>query len=244
MKVTLEEYIKNPMGKGHSLMTNRSMYDAMYTQKFNALIAREAGTFKVAFFRNKDKQFWIHFYIPSDTPKLFYDVVFEFTAPDLTIEGQTTLNNYHVKFYSNDPAFTFTHAHAFNVNDLLIQELKSKQSSKALKEKSEFRNPKDEIGYVKTIYLAYLYYKLKNFNQKSTWNEVSIVSKSRIISSIKHATAKLEEATELKKEHSAAKRMGKRTESRAIKQPITKTKSVSKTPTTKRSGRVKTVKKI
>ena len=132
----------------------------------------------------------------------------------------------------------------YNVNDLLIQELKSKQSSKALKEKSEFRNPKDEIGYVKTIYLAYLYYKLKNFNQKSTWNEFSIVSKSRIISSIKHATAKLEEATELKKEHSAAKRMGKRTESRAIKQPITKTKSVSKTPTTKRSGRDKTVKKI
>ena len=169
--------------------------------------------------------------------------MFEFIPKDLSIESEPTLKNYNVKFYSNDPSFTFTHAHAFYKNDILINNLKFKCSKKSLDLPAEYRNPNNDIGYVKSIYMAYLYYKLNHLDNKANWKELHTVSTSQLFNSVKHATSKYEEAQEKKKE---ARLMRKQENSeRDIGSNTTKSVSrVKRTSTVKNSGRVRRVKTV
>ena len=41
--MTFDEYIKNPAGKGASIITNRQMYHAMYQKQFDELLVKENG---------------------------------------------------------------------------------------------------------------------------------------------------------------------------------------------------------
>ena len=42
MHIMFDKYIDNPAGKG-AVVTNRSMYKTMYTDKFNKVLLRENG---------------------------------------------------------------------------------------------------------------------------------------------------------------------------------------------------------
>lgn len=168
--MTLEEYIKNPMGS--SVMTNRQVYYNMYSEKWNTIRLRENGLILYTLYKSNEEYF-IHFKIPSEVvPKFYYDTILRFYPPkDARAEAikSRTLNNYDVQFYSNDPSFCFTFAHAFNKNGLFIKDLESKMIEKCLKQKAVEKNPKDEVGYVKSLYFAYLETKEKGLMLKSKW---------------------------------------------------------------------------
>ena len=171
--MTLEEYIKNPMGS--SVMTNRQVYHQMYTEKWNTIKLRENGLIIFTLYQDKENYF-IHFKIPSEVvPKFYYDTIIRFylTKGKEAEAKSRMLSNYDVQFYSNDPNFAYTFAHAFNKNGLFIKDLESKMIEKCLKEKAIEKNPKDEVGYVKSLYFAYLEIKDKGLLVKARWQNIT-----------------------------------------------------------------------
>ena len=166
MKMTLREYIQNPMGANSSVITQRNMYKELYNKKFGELLLRENGKFDCSLYTKGDN-YLLHIKIPSEkTTTVYYDVVLEFSPPDDEAKAQPTIDNYTVKFFSNDPAFVFTYAYVFVTNDLIISDLKSKLGKIATTTPGVEKNPKNVVGYIKSFYLAYLYMKLKGLNKK------------------------------------------------------------------------------
>lgn len=154
--MTFDEYIQNPMGKENAVISNRNMYRILYSEKLDKILVREAGNIVYKLYKEKNKYF-AYLKIPSEViDKFYYDVVVEFTPPKGAITG-TTLKDYSVRFYSNDPSFVFTFAHAFIENGMFITEYKDKMSKKAVKQVAKEKNPKNQVGYVKSLYFAYLY---------------------------------------------------------------------------------------
>lgn len=173
--MTYDEYIQNPMGKKNAVMANREMYRLMYSNKWNAIKLRENGLIKYDFYYGKD-EYYVHFKIPSEVvPKFYYDTIIRFYIPSGkgALKMERTLSNYQVQFYSNDPSFVYTFAHAFKENDLFIKDLEPKMSRLALRTKAEEKNPRNQVGYVKSLYFAYLEMRSLNLFSKNRWENIA-----------------------------------------------------------------------
>lgn len=165
--MTFEQYINNPMGIKNSVISNREMYRQMYTDKLDTIMLRENGKVDYQLYKTKTDYF-IYIKIPSEViDNFYYDVVVQFVPPKGQAVGpERVLNRYEVKFFSNDPSFVFTFAHSFIKNGMFINDLKGRMSKEAVKQTAKERNPKNEIGYVKSIYFAYLLIKRKGLMSK------------------------------------------------------------------------------
>lgn len=155
-KLTLKSYIANPLGD--NTITHREMYRNLYSNKLEQMLEkRNMERIKYHLYYTSNNEYYVHFKIPSESVKdFYYDVVFYFYDDKNEFENSRTLNDYYVKFFSNDPAFNFTYTYVFNKLGLLIPELKPKLSSFALKNEAKSTNPNKNIGYIKSIYIAYL----------------------------------------------------------------------------------------
>lgn len=173
--ITFEEYIRNPAGGRSRLVGERDIAQQVYNDKYNKMMLQCAGHIGYLLFKEKDPKkdntrFVIYLQMPSEKiPKLFYDVVIEFTAVDDVKRRINNLNGYNVRFFSNDPNFIFTYAYAFNKQKLIIPELVSKIGSKALNEAPKKTNPNELAGYVKSFYFAYLFMRNKGLFNKQMW---------------------------------------------------------------------------
>lgn len=158
--MTLNEYINNPFPGGVISSQTREMTKAAYRDKFDKVMLREAGTqFPVKFYKGKSS-WYIHLKVPSEAiPNFTYDVVFEFEQ----VKNALKLEEQPVRFYSNDPAFVFTYANTFKSHNMFCTDLASKMSKKALSIKAHEKNPANIVGYVKSIYFAYLMCKKFNY---------------------------------------------------------------------------------
>lgn len=167
MKMTYDQYIQNPMGIANAVFSNRDMYRELYMNKLDKILVREMGKIDYTLYKSKNK-YYVYIKIPSEViEKFYYDVVIEFSEPEDKSLMDSTLKNYNVKFYSNDPSFVYTFAHAFIKNKLFIEELKDVMSPEAIKKVAVEKNPSNQVGYVKSIYFAYLILKRENvFNKK------------------------------------------------------------------------------
>jgi hypothetical protein len=248
--MTLEEYIKNPMGKNNAVYSQRELFKEIYTKKFDAVIAREAGTINYRLYKDSDRRYLIHIKIPSElVSKFYYDVIIEFTTNDATIELENSLKNYEVKFFSNDPAFVFTYAYSFAQNKLFIDDLKPKMSKRALKDGADIRNPKNVVGYVKSLYFAYLFIKLRGLDKKPIWAAEGVKYVARnLLAFVENADKKVEDRQikgEQQEKENKARRKGNPkgnvsdTGSNAGKRA---TKSVSNTVVNKKTSMIKTIK--
>lgn len=200
--MTFEEYIKNPMGDKNSVITQREMFRTLYSEKLDKVLVREANHIDYKIYNNKDT-IYIHMKVPSEVvDKFYYDVVMKFIQNKKIINtGYDNLDNCQVRFYSNDPAFVFTFAHAFIKNDLFINELKPKMSKQAVKETAKEKNPKNQIAYVKSLYFAYLIMKSKGlFNFHRARAESIPYNETYLLSQIESADIKIEKRQEAGKE--------------------------------------------
>ena len=176
MRMTFNEYIKNPAGKDNAVYSAREMFKKMYTEKYSKVMTREAGHMSTSMYIKGNSvlsasDYIIHLRVPSETvAHFFYDVVISFSTSNAIHAIGNDLFDYDAKFYSNDPAFVFTFAHSFIKNKMFFEDLRSKMSKIAIRDKAKIRNPKDVIGYVKTIYFAYLYMKDHGLNNKAQWS--------------------------------------------------------------------------
>lgn len=211
--MTYHDYIQNPMGIKNAVISNREMYRKMYTEKWDAIKLRENGIIKYILFKSKT-DYYAYIKVPSEViPNFYYDVVIRFFPENKTVVVENTLENYDVQFFSNDPSYVFTFAHAFSKNNLFIEDLSKRMSKLALKKTASEKNPNDQVGYVKSLYFAYLFIKSKGLMTKDIYSTGINYDKNYLLSLIEDADIKIDDrqkATEkLKKEkksHNTQKR--------------------------------------
>jgi len=202
MEMTFEDYIKNPMGRQNAVFSKREMFHKHYVDILDKILVREGGKLDYVLYNNGDR-YLIHFKIPSEViEKFYYDTVIEFYPKEDLTKNHDSLNNYFVNFYSNDPSFVYTFAHAFIENDIFIKDLVSKMSNEAVKQVAKVKNPKNIVGYVKSIYFAYLIMKNRGLFKKQYFKTYGVnYNKKDLLNRIEHASVKVEkrkEAGELK----------------------------------------------
>lgn len=195
--MTFEEYAKNPMQS--SIMSNREMYRNMYKAKWDAIKVRENGLIVYTLYKGS-KDYYIHFKIPSEVvPKFYYDTIIRFMVPKGkgTVEKEKTLTNYDIQVYSNDPSFCYTFCYAFNSRKMFINDLDSKMIKACLTRKAIDKNPRNELGYVKSIYFAYLEAKSQNLFAKIKYDaSAKTYTKKEILSNVTHASDKVADRQE------------------------------------------------
>lgn len=195
--MTLEEYIANPMGKNNAVMSAivRENQKNTYRAKFNQVLLRENGSIHYkCYYDEKPNVYWFHVKVPSEHVKHFYyDVVFKF----FTNAENGTSNNllkWNIQFYSNDPAFVYTYAYAFNDRDLFIKELTSRMSKTALTTPSKEKNPSEMIGYSKIVFFAYLVLENKSLTKLNVFKaNLSVFSPKAFVNTIDNADNKIED---------------------------------------------------
>jgi hypothetical protein len=193
--LTLESYILNPMGKNNAVLNaaTREMMKKIYMNKFDNLMVREKGRMEYHLYTDQKKnQYWAHIKIPSETvEKFYYDIVFKFYN-SAENSSQKDLFKWNVQFFSNDPAFVYTYAHTFINKNYFIKELSSKMSKEAIKSEAKEKNPNDNVGYVKTIYFAYLFLQNRNFNKIGRFeNEATPLIAKELLSNVMPADEKI-----------------------------------------------------
>lgn len=211
MDITFKDYIQNPMGKKNAVMS-AAMKEIMrktYKKKFDNLLLREHGKIEYHLYTNsKDGSYWAHFKIPSETVKdFYYDVVIKFTGSK-SIGGGGSLDKYNVQFYSNDPAFVYNYAYVFAKNNLFIKELASKMSKTALRTAAKEKNPNNDVGYVKTLYFAYLVMENRKLFSKIKFDaEAKTFNSQELLGNIEDAEEKIAQRQEEGKKVSKAKKI-------------------------------------
>jgi hypothetical protein len=249
MEMTFDQYISNPMGIKNAVYSNRDVYRNLYTEKLDKILVREAGRVKYDLYISKDGRYFVHMKVPSEViEKFYYDTVIEFYTNDNAVKLTRTLSNYFVKFYSNDPSFVFTFAHAMLSNDMFVRDLVPRMSKEAVKNIASEKNPKNEIGYVKSIYFTYLLMKNYNLFSKITYETTSnSYNRKDLLDNVEHADNKVSarqsaEHTVKKQEKIERKKNGGQ-DSRSITNPVARVSNVVTSKIAGSGKKVNTVKK-
>lgn len=219
MDMTFEQYILNPMGRNNAVLnaTTRENIRKDYIDRFDKILLRENGKINYKIYKDKKSNtYWFHIMIPSETVKGFtYDVVLKFFADEKVKEAGENLFKYNVNFYSNDPSFVYTFAHVFIENGLFIKELTPKMSKLAVKKDPKITNPSKLVGYVKTLYFAYLYMNNKGLNKKIKIEaEAQPLNIKDLLESIEDADSKI-----ARRQESAGKKETRSTQPRQSSKP-------------------------
>ena len=252
MEMSYDQYIQNPMGVSNAVISNRNMYRSLYMTKLDKLLVREMGKIHYTLYKSKSK-YYVYIKIPSEViEQFYYDVVIEFSEPKDKSLIDSTLKNYNVKFYSNDPSFVYTFAHAFIKNDMFINELKGKMSREAVTKVAVEKNPSNQVGYVKSLYFAYLYLKKENVFNKNKFLLAKDINWKELEKSITPADLKIAQRQDAAKEKAAEnKRAKEKLEKMMKKQSVQKdipymtknSKPISSTKTTKTISAGSSIKK-
>lgn len=211
MKMSFDQYIANPMGVKNAVYSNRELYRNLYSEKLDKILVREVGNIKYTLYKDKD-EFYIYLKIPSEPiEKFYYDVVIQFYTDDSSVKMSRSLKDYYVKFYSNDPSFVFTFAHAMLSNDMFIRDLVPRMSKEAIKKVAKEKNPKNEVGYVKSIYFAYLVMRNYSLFEKVKYEVYGEkYNRKKLLEEIVHADIKIEARQKAQEELNKKKKIDKK----------------------------------
>lgn len=210
--MTLEEYMRNPMGKGNASMPNRDAVKASLDQKYNTFVSKYPISYSVYKIRGTD-DWYIHLIISSESARTnTYDVVFRFynknKSHGIKVEG--ILNNYDIQLFSNSQSFMYTYAYAYNSQGLLVDCLRSKFNKITLSTPPNTRNSYGIINYEKYIYfgakhiLTRIGLNKSSLSATAIFKEVSLSDfKKRIRSTeqIDHDYKKADKELKFKKDH-------------------------------------------
>jgi hypothetical protein len=200
LKLTFDEYIKNPAGKGSSINPSRDTMAQFYQTKYDALVARD-GLIKYEVYRTSNDTYYIVFHIPSNSTKGFtYETVVEMRY-NSEAASKSDIKKYLVRFYSNDPDFNFTHAHAYYTHGMIIPEFERKLTLQVKTMKANTRNPDNAMGYVQSIYFAYITM-VKNdlFNKVAIDAKANVGGVNRFYKNVSSYTEKEKERVKFKEE--------------------------------------------
>lgn len=200
-EMTIHDYYTNPYGKGATFVNVTKMKEDLEA-RYDNLLAKSKEGFKVKVYRRGKREkaeFFILLHMPSETVEgLYYDVVIQLT-PWKGTNHSKTINNYHIKFFSNSASFVFTFAYTYNVHNMLVKECISKFDKDTLRKSPTIRNQHNMVGLEKSIFYA-CHYIMNNLNELSTLNEVAMeFNERKMLEAISHVDEKLVEYRTLKR---------------------------------------------
>lgn len=245
MKITYTQYINNPLGERNSVITNRGMYQKMYRDKLDKILLREGGRVKYKLYKSKNR-YYIHFKIPSEViNKFYYDTVIEFYTDDPLKEKSVSLRDYYVRFYSNDPAFCYTFGHSFIKNELFVTDLLPKMMREVRRTVAKEKNPKNLVGYVKSLFFAYLLIGDYGLFSKDIYDRTAEkYNKNKLLGLIEHAEDKIRKRKEEEEKERKKRARQKENDNRFNRENTTKSTSSSKNIiNTKNVNKIKSVRK-
>lgn len=184
---TFDSFFTNPLGKGTSFGNLKIMRDALET-KYRALISKYDSKFKLRVIKVK-KDLFFQVIVPSESvTDLTYDVVIRF------VDGAelSNLAGCRVQLFSNNPHFNYTYAHAFNKDNLLIDQLKRKIDKQALTEIPKVKNTELVTGFDKTLFFAYFYINSLGATKSSFFNKMVVSSSLPVLSKLVKTTKEKE----------------------------------------------------
>ena len=253
MNMTFDEYIKNPAGIKNAVYSHREMYRNLYIEKLDKIMLRETGKIDYTLYKSKN-EYYVHMKIPSEVvPQFYYDTVVMFYTDNKEISVSKSLSQYYVKFYSNDPSFVYTFAHAMLENDLFIRDLVPRMSKQAVLKVAKVKNPKNEIGYVKSLYFLYLLMKRDNLFDKLVFeSRGKAYNKKQLLKNITHADHKIQarqnaqdELSKKNKREKTKLNIPKETRNpNIVTKMVSKTKKITTPKKISSSNKAKTIKKI
>lgn len=199
--MTFNDYILNPMGKSNAVLSAaaREAQRAIYSKKFDNILLRENGKIDYYLYKGKGKtpEYYAHIKVPSEVvPNFYYDVVIKFIGNTSVSANLSSLDKYDVQFYSNDPAFVYTYAYVFQKKGLFIKELASKMSRTALRVPAKEKNPENMVGYVKSLYFAYLFMKQRGLFNLLKFSGVPTIDLKSLTGNIMDADTKVRKREE------------------------------------------------
>ena len=197
--MTFEEYINNPQQTRLGGYT-REITRINYSQRLDKILVRENNKIDYQLYKcKKDGSYFLYIKIPSEVVKAFtYDVVIHFVRPAKnphSVDINTTLTNYDVEFFSNDPSFVYNLEYTFKSRGMFVDDLKSKAVKTALAKKPEVTNPNNQVLYCKAIYFAYLLAKQRGLFVKSKY--VNEYNKEKLLDQIEDSQIKIQKRQEL-----------------------------------------------
>lgn len=201
--MTFQEYINNPTGIGTSIMSYRKMYEDLYHDKWDKIVVRENGHIDYTLYYSSN-HYYCHIKVPSEVVEgFYYDVVIKM----LNKSSRGDLRNAEARFFSNDPNFNYSFAHAFIKNKLHVEELVPKMSKEAIHNIAKEKNPKDTIGYVKALYFAFIIMSEKGlFKPIKYKSEGSKFDKKILLSNITDTEDSIEQRKELEEKQKESKK--------------------------------------
>ena len=201
MEITISKYISNPSGSRSRMVGEEIIARQTYENKYNNLMLRVAGNIDYYLAKTTDgREYYLYAKIPSESiEKLTYDVVLMFyTLDDVNVKSPK-LDNYFVKFFSNDPNFLYTYAYTFNQNNLIIGDLSNKIERIFFSEKPKNTNPNQTLNYVKSFYFAYILYKNAGLDFKYMWSKADRYDRNILRSKIMTSEEKRKQLQSLQK---------------------------------------------
>lgn len=201
MKITFPEYIKNPMG--NRVMSNFQLYYRDYSVRLDKLLLRENGKINYFLFKDeKNGRYIVYIKIPSEKCKgFYYDAVIEFRPSGDKSLASESIKDYYVRFYSNDPSFVFNHCYSFIQNDIFFTDLETKMSKLARTQKATVTNKKNDVGYVKSLFFAYLIMELKGLFSKKVFDyNGRKYSQVMLLNMIEHSNTKFANRQQVEKD--------------------------------------------
>lgn len=247
-EMTIHDYYTNPYGKG-STFVNVTKIKEDLELRYDKMLAKSKKGFHVKVYRRGRKEnaeYFILVHMPSETLEgLYYDVVIQLT-PWKGTDHAKTINNYHIKFFSNSASFVFTFAYTYNIHNLLVKECINKLDKETLRKSPTIRNQYNMVGFEKTLFYA-CHYIMNNLSELSTLNEVAIeLNERKMLENISTSDEKLAEYRTLKRIAKENGEEAEKSKSPSITRKQTDKKKArtertdKKAKTTKTSGRSKT----
>ena len=195
LETTFPRYIRKPNIVG-TTTTQIRVIEGDYRARFDKILVREGGSIDFRLY-STDKDFIIHLKVPSETiENFYYDVAIKFKG-DTNVKFAPTLSNYNIQVFTNDPAFAFTYAYAFNKEGLFFRDLSDKMGKEFLETPAKDRNPRNMIGYVKSLYFAYFFMESKGLFEKRWWEKAIPYKKDSFARNIMSTQTKIDKRIKL-----------------------------------------------
>lgn len=153
----IEDFYKNPMGRGVSIVPNRQIILDDFERRFTKMEKLGKKFPITVYYNNFTDTYFFHIIVPSETVRTnTYDVVIEFVSGKIINVNKeiSNLTNLPIRLFSNNPAFVFSYAYVMTNYNLSVKFLNKKFDKMVLRKEPVTKNPTMTLLYDKSLMFA------------------------------------------------------------------------------------------
>ena len=208
--VFLEKFLNDPSYVDGSKLGTAMLKKWNYEKRYD-YITRAYNKFEVLYFKENELSYYVMVVVPSELRGCSYDVVFHFYTENSSYASRSSIKDYNIQIFSNNPVMGFYYAYANFNKGLIIPFLAEKYSKEMLTTPANKNNPKSEIGIDHSLYHAgkYLLSQARYLNK--TWIESKTLAfkEDTLLKLVRHIDVVMAEYRKLKNKEGNKERFNK-----------------------------------